>query len=279
MSLKAKIRNIAAKNNASPQATLVMYMFERILMRIEISEYKDNFILKGGLLLSSLIGIDMRTTYDMDTNITGLSLDKEIIESVVNKILSINLNDNIIFEIVNVFDIRKKDKYNAFTIEIKAIYENMIVPLGIDISTGDVITPKEMKYKYKKVFEEGYINILSYNIETIIAEKFETIITRGTSNTRAKDFYDLYMLVKSRRELDNDLLVKAIENTFYARNTEKYFINMKRIYEDLEKSQNLFERWNAYITTNPFSKNINYKELMSSIYQIIEILDNALIEV
>jgi len=279
MSLKAKINNIAIKNNASPQATLAIYMFERILMRIEQSKYKDNIILKGGLLLSSLIGIDMRTTRDMDANLKGIILEKENIDKIFNEILSIDLNDDIKFKITGIDDIRKKDKYDAFVIEIDAIYETMTVPISIDISTGDVITPKEMKYKYKKIFEDGYINLIAYTIETVIAEKFETIITRGVNNTRAKDFYDLYMLMKTYKELNTKILVSAIDNTFNARKTENYLSNMEEINEELENSDNLLNIWNIFSKTNNFANGTTYKQVVSSVKEIINILADEKISV
>jgi predicted nucleotidyltransferase component of viral defense system len=278
MSLKAKVRNVASKNNASPQATLAMYMFERILMRIEKSKYQDNIILKGGLFLSSLIGIDMRTTKDMDANIKGLPITKTKMIEVFTDILEINLNDNIEFNILGISDIRKENKYDSFEMMIEATYEEMIVPLSIDISVGDIITPREMKYKYKKIFDDGYINILTYTVETVIAEKFETIISRGINNTRAKDFYDLYMLLTSKRDLiDNQILIKAINNTFSYRNTKSYLSIIYEIYGELKTSQNLIRIWNVYSNTNKFANDISFDSVMQAIEIIIEIISKEVV--
>ena len=272
MALKAKINNVAIKNNASPQAVLTMYMFERILMRIEVSRYNENIILKGGLLLSSLIGIDMRTTKDMDANLKGIPLQKNILKNIFNEVLNIDLNDNIKFNINDIEDIRKRDKYNAFVIEIIAVYQNMNISLSIDISSGDIITPREMKYKYKKLFDEGYINILSYTIETVIAEKFETIIVRGINNTRAKDFYDLYMLMKTYEKLSDQVLKKAITNTFIARETEEYLEDLIEKYNEIKGNENLKNIWKIYAKSNSFVSDISFDQVVLSVKDIINIL-------
>ena len=187
-------------------------------MRIAKSKYKSNIILKGGLLLSSIIGEDLRTTKDMEKKKKSISLDKQIVQKLFNEIFSININDNISFEIIGINDIRKEDEYGGFQLNILARLEKVKINLFVELTTGDIITPKEIKYKYKSKFEDKEIHIMAYTIETVIAEKFETMISRGIDNTRMKDYYDLFMLIGSDEKTFNDsILVKAIKKTFKSR--------------------------------------------------------------
>lgn len=190
-SLKAKINNIAKSENISPQAVMQTYMLERLLERISISQYKNNFILKGGMLISSIIGIDSRTTMDMDTTIKGFTLEKENLTQILNEIIKIDVDDNIKFELLNIENIREDDDYGGFRVHINAVFDNMPTDLKIDVTTGDRITYREINYSYNLLLEDRAINIWSYNIETIIAEKYESIIKRSIFNTRIRDFYDV----------------------------------------------------------------------------------------
>lgn len=192
--LKSIISKKANGNSDISMQLYQMFFFEKILDRISVSQYKHNIVLKGGLLLSSIIGENMRTTKDMDVSLKSIVLEKENIYKIFNEILSIDLKDNIHFEILDIKDIRAEDEYGGFRINVLGIYEQLKVNMFIEVSTGDVITPKEIEYKYKCIFEEREIPIFAYTIETILAEKFETIITRSVLNTRLKDFYDIYIL-------------------------------------------------------------------------------------
>ena len=194
MSLKAKINNIAKKEKVLPQAVMQTYMLERLLERISISEYKDNFILKGGMLISSIIGIDNRSTMDMDTTIKGFKLDKENLKNILQKIIKIDIDDNIKFKIISIYNIREDDDYGGLRVHLQAYFDEMPIDLKIDVTTGDKITYKEINYKYNLLLEKRSIEIWTYNVETIIAEKYESIIKRSILNTRIRDFYDLYML-------------------------------------------------------------------------------------
>lgn len=213
--LKIKIKTKAHENNLEPQDIMQMYFFERLLYRISISKYKNNFILKGGLLLSAIFGDERRTTQDMDTMIKGLPLDMKTLENIINEIININQNDNISFKIKNTKEIRIIDKYGGLKVNLIGFKEHLQVPLSIDITVGDPITPRELEFKYKCMFDDSYISIMAFNKETIIAEKFETFITDNILNTRTKDFYDLYMLLtKFYNEINKDTLVKAIKKYF-----------------------------------------------------------------
>jgi predicted nucleotidyltransferase component of viral defense system len=170
-------------------------MFESLLKRISLSNYKEKFIIKGGLLLSSIFGVNLRSTMDLDTTIKGIPLTKENLEKVINEIISIDVNDNIRLDLINIKDIRLEDEYSGFNINLNAEFDGLRTNLMIDVTTGDVITYKEVEFDYKTIFDNENISIMSYNFETIIAEKFETIISRNIDNTRMKDYYDLYMFV------------------------------------------------------------------------------------
>ena len=195
MSFKAIINNIAKENKVSAQSILQTYMLERLLERISVSKYKDNFILKGGMLISAILGIDSRTTMDMDTTIKGFSLTEENINNIMNEICNIDLHDDVTLKIKKIELIREDDDYSGYRITFEANLNNeMPVIMKIDITTGDKITYREIKYDFTLMLENRKIQIWSYNVETIIAEKFELIIKRGVLGTRIRDYYDIYML-------------------------------------------------------------------------------------
>ena len=211
--IKLKAKELEEKYNINYYESLQRFMFERILERISVSQYQDNFILKGGLLLATMFGIENRTTKDMDTTITGIDISKNKMVNILNEILSIDLNDGAKFDIVNITDIRQEDEYGGDKYHITGRVNNTKVNLEIDISTGDKVTPKELKFKYPLLFEDRSILINSYNIETILAEKIETVLRRGKYNSRMKDYYDIYFfLTKLKNEINVAVLKDAIDN-------------------------------------------------------------------
>ena len=269
-SLKAKISNLTSKTNIPHNYLLQNFMFEALLKRISVSKYKNNFIIKGGLLLSSIFGVNLRSTMDLDSTIKGIYLDKETITNIVNEILEIDVNYNIKLEIENIKDIRLEEKYQGYNINIKANFDGIICYLMIDITTGDVITYKEIEYKYKTLFDDESINIMTYNFETIIAEKFETIISRNIDNTRMKDYYDLYMFVNLRwNEVDKKILKEAIINTTRKRGTENLIKNAKEYIELIENDNKLKSYWLNYQKNYDYAKNINFEDTIKAI-KIIE---------
>ena len=275
MSLKAKINNIAKKEKVLPQAVMQTYMLERLLERISISEYKDNFILKGGMLISSIIGIDNRSTMDMDTTIKGFKLDKDNLENILQEIIKIDIDDNIKFKIINIDNIREDDDYGGLRVHLQAYLDEMPIDLKIDVTTGDKITYKEINYKYNLLLEKRSIEIWTYNVETIIAEKYESIIKRSILNTRIRDFYDLYMLTHlDKKNIKSKMLVDAIRETSKHRGTFN-IINDRNVVEDVINSiQNdnfLKEQWNKYQLSYEYAKDIKYEQLIDSIIAIKEI--------
>lgn len=282
MITSAKLKNIVSKkslgNNTISAQLYQMFFFERILERISISRYKDNIILKGGLLLSSIIGEDMRTTKDMDATLKSVLLEKSNVLNIMNEILAIPLNDSVKFEIVDIKDIREEDEYGGFKINIVGMLEKLRVNMFVEFTTGDKITPKEIDYNYNSIFEDKKISILAYTIETILAEKFETIISRSIANTRLKDFYDIYILMSNYKDIiSNDVLVEAIKNTFRKRETN---INVDKISEVifLIRNDNVMKNyWEKYQSKFSFSQGINYNEIMDKLEYILLLLEKEFV--
>lgn len=269
-SLKDQAKNIAKENNISIQQVLQNYMFERILERLSKSKYKENFIIKGGLLLSSIMGINLRTTMDIDTNVTGINLEKEELLKILNEILNIDIGDNVSFIIEKIEDIKQEEYYGGYKFKITGIYENIKIKFHIDISTGDVITPKAIEYKYKKLFDSSYIDILSYNQETIIAEKLQSILERKLTNSRMKDYYDLYFFVNYKWDsIDKEILSKAIIRTFSARNSITELRNIKETIRILKNNPFLNRLWLDYSQKHEYSKNISFNDTIKAI-EVIE---------
>ena len=272
-SLKAKASNLSKKTNIPNKYLIQNFMFEALLKRISKSKYKDKFIIKGGLLLSSIFGVNLRSTMDLDTTIKGLPLDRETITKVINEIISIDLDDNVKLEIENIKDIREEELYSGFEVNLKAEFDGLKTNLMIDITTGDVITYKEVKFKYSTLFDNETINIMTYNYETIIAEKFESIISRNIDNTRMKDYYDLYMFVNLKwNDINKDTLRKAIINTSKARETLDYIDNASKYMELISDDERLKTLWNSYQNNYEYAKDIEFVDTINAIKVISEIV-------
>ena len=265
ISLMDKSRNIAVKNNITINEVLQNYMFERILERLSVSKYKNNFILKGGLLLSSIMGIDTRTTMDMDTCIKGINLTDEQLYKVLQEILNMDVSDGVKFQIKNFQPIREDDDYGGLKYNLLAIFDNLMVNLSMDIATGDLITPREIEYDYKMMFEDRNLKIMTYNIESIIAEKFQTVISRGILNSRMKDYYDLYYLT-TYKEFSKENLKNAIEKTFKKRETDIKSID--KVIDEIEKSEFVKELWTSYSEKYQYAKDLRYEKIIDSIKKI-----------
>ena len=277
-----KLKNIISKkahgNSDISQKFYQLFYFERILERISISNYKDQIILKGGLLLTSIIGDDERTTKDMDATLKGIPLTKNDVEKVFKEILNIDIDDGVSFLIISIKDIRLEDEYGGFRLKILSKLDNNKTYITVELTTGDVITPREMKYNYNSIFEDKKISIMSYTLETILAEKFQTIVTRGLLNTRLKDFYDVYILINTKmKELSKDNLIKAIKNTFERRKTNIDIEQFNELIKDLSTDNNMNNLWNEYVLKNSYAKEIAFKDTIDAIKQIIEILEQELV--
>lgn len=272
-----KLNNIIKKksmgNNNLAHHLHQMFFFEHILMRLEKSKYKNNIILKGGVLLSSIIGEDLRTTKDIDATLKSLPLNKETIETIFLEILSIPIEDNVSFEIESIKDIRMEDTYGGFRININGKFDKIKTNFFFEITTGDVITPREIKYKYHSIFENQTINIMAYTTETIIAEKFESIISKNITTTRAKDFYDIYMLMNNNENINEDCLFQAIRNTFKKRNTSfdiNYFKETIHLIKESDLIKKVYENYQKKLN---YTKNIQFEDTLLAIEKIVTILE------
>ena len=272
-SLKENASNLSNKTNIPNKYLIQNFMFEALLKRISKSRYKDKFIIKGGFLLSSIFGVNLRSTMDLDTTIKGLPLDIETITKVINDIISMEIDDNIKLEIENIKDIREEELYSGFNVNLKAEFDGLKTNLMIDITTGDVITYKEVEFKYNTLFDNEIINIITYNYETILAEKFESIISRNIDNTRMKDYYDLYMFVNLKwDDINKDTLRKAIINTAKNRETLDYIDDASKYIELISDDSRLKSLWNSYKSNYDYAKNIEFVDTINAIKVISEIV-------
>ena len=272
--IKGAIRNISKKMGVNPNSLLQMCLFEGILEKLSKSKYSENFILKGGLLISSLIGVDMRSTMDMDTTIRGIPLNEVSITKILNEILAIEIDADIEYKLIKLSPIRQEDVYEDFCASISCIFGKINATLNIDITTGDVITPREMNYSYSKILEEGTIPIMTYTIETILAEKFETISSRNITTTRARDFYDLYMIYSIYKDkIDKGILRKAIERTSTYRGSFETALQYKEIVELFRESETPKELWKKYTQNNPYTKDVDFLDTISIYEEIGTVLN------
>lgn len=274
-----KLRSIVfkkAKGDSTISAQLYqMFFFERILDRISKSDYKYNIILKGGLLLSSIIGEDMRTTKDMDATLKSIPLEKENIMTIMTKILNVDVDDNVRFEIVDIKDIREEDEYGGFKINILGNLEKLRVNMFVELTTGDKITPKETEFNYNCIFENNKIPILAYTIETVISEKFETIISRNVATTRLKDFYDLGILLNDNfKSYNREILVDAIKNTFTKRNTSLDIVEIKRTVELIKTDITLKKSWMNYQNKFSWAKSLSYNSIIENLENLVSLLED-----
>lgn len=267
-----KSKELAKESGLTQLELYQRFMFERILERISVSKYNENFILKGGLLLSAMLGINSRSTRDMDISIKGIDVSKEKMVQVLNEILSLDIGDGVKFEMINITDIRADDEYGGNKYHLVGRLENLKVALEIDISTGDEITPKELNYEYISIFENKKIYIDTYNIETILAEKIETILRRGKYNARMKDYYDVYFfLTKLKDEIDLETFKQALNNTLTKRESFNYYKDYRQILNGLTNDERINNYWSTYKKKTKYAQNIEFKEIVRI---LDEFLDN-----
>ena len=272
--IKGAIRNISKEKGVNPNSLLQMCLFEGILEKLSKSKYRENFILKGGLLISSLIGVDVRSTMDMDNTIKGIPVNEETITRIINEILDIEIDLEISYKLIKLTPIRNADIYEDFSASIECKFGKINARLNIDITTGDVITPREIKYSYSKILEEGTIPIITYTIETILVEKFETISSRNITTTRARDFYDLYMIYNMyNNKISQEILGEAIVKTARQRGSLKAIRQYKEIVELFKINGTIKNIWDRYAKNNPYIKDIKFLDTVEVYEKIGNILD------
>lgn len=269
MSLKAKIRNIAKQKNIPAQVIMQNYMFERLLTRLSVSDYKDKFVLKGGMLVAAIVGLDNRATMDLDTTLKNLPLTPESIKTALTEICSISCDDDVVFELGNISPIREDDIYGGYRVMIKAKYETILTSLSIDVSTGDAITPNPVEYTFSEIFDdEKSYRLWAYNIETVMAEKVETILRRSIFNTRPRDFYDAYILSTTQR-FDKALFAEALKATATHRGTTEQIANIPVIMKNIEESAELRAMWEKYRKQFAYAENIEYSAILTELKKLV----------
>ena len=270
MSLKGKIKNYAKSKSIAAQVVLQNYMFERFLARLSMSDYREKFVVKGGMLIAAIVGLDTRSTMDLDTTLRNLPLTEEKVMEAVENICKITLGDDVIFEVKSIAPIRKDERYGGFCVRLDAIYDTIVTPLSIDVSTGDVITPEAVEYEFSGIFDEEIrIKMWGYNIESVMAEKVETILSRGIFNTRPRDFYDVYILGTTQR-YDKKIFLKALEATAIHRGSREQIIDKTGIIEKLSASEELIQMWEKYRKKFSYASEIQYADVMDVLIKMFQ---------
>lgn len=269
MGLKAKIKNYAKDNNIAAQVVLQNYMFERFLARLSESEYREKFVIKGGMLIAAIVGLDTRSTMDLDTTLKNLPLTEDKILEAVNTIGSIEFDDDMTFETISISPIRKDDRYGGFCVRLNAVYDTIVTPLSIDVSTGDVITPSEVQYEFSGIFDDELrIRLWGYNIETVMAEKLETVLSRGIFNTRPRDFYDIFILATTQK-YDKVLLKEALSATAEHRGSTERIADTNTILNTIAESDELLNMWKKYQKKFAYAKDVSYEDIIGAIRDLL----------
>ncbi len=264
--LKALVRNMTQGDSIQAQIIMRNYVMERFLERISLSKYQNNFILKGGMLVSAMVGLDTRSTLDIDTMIKNMPLSIETIKEMIEEIISIPIDDGILFSIKSISEIMDEAEYGGFRILLDSKLETMCIPLKVDVSTGDIITPREISYSFKLMFEDRTISVLAYNLETVLAEKLETVISRGTVNTRLRDYYDLYILQNEYpHAIDMEHFKKAVWATSEKRNTKQLMQEGTLILQEITESKDMQNLWKNYQIKFSYAEDISWEMIMESI--------------
>lgn len=269
MSLKARIRNIAKQKNIPAQVILQNFMFERLLVRLSESNYKEKFVLKGGMLVAAIVGLDNRATMDLDTTLRNLPLTPEAIRSALEQICAVPMDDGVIFEIGSIFPIREDDIYGGYRVALNAKFDTLLTPMTIDVSTGDAITPHAIPYQFSEIFDdEKSYELWAYNIETVLAEKVETILRRGVFNTRPRDFYDAYILAATQK-FDKAIFAEALAATAAHRGTTEQITDVPEILHNIEVSPELRNMWEKYRKQFAYAGSITYEMIMKTIEALV----------
>jgi predicted nucleotidyltransferase component of viral defense system len=270
MQLKAKVKNLATSQGIPAQAVLQNYMLERLLERISISHYKDAFILKGGMLIASMVGIHNRTTMDMDVTIKGISFTEDAILAIFKEICSIRLDDQVQLKVHQILPIREDDPYGGYRIAINARYAKIDTPLKVDLTTGDIITPKEISYSYASILEDKCIEVQAYNIETVLAEKVETILRRGVLNTRLRDYYDVFILSGSLGSVINPIVLsKALQATIHYRSPGSTIDDYEEIIHQIQSDPIMRQRWERYCLEYHYAEGISFDQVLQSLINLL----------
>ena len=269
--IKGRIKSVAKQNNADARTLMRIYMMERFLERLAQSEYRDNFIIKGGILVTAMIGVAHRSTMDIDTSMKNLNLSAEDALRVVNQVKDNDLDDGVSFEVKDVSNIMDEMEYPGIRVTMNANVGRLITPLKIDISTGDVITPRAIEFNYDLLLEDRSISLWSYNLETILAEKLQTVLARGILNTRMRDFYDIRMLLDTYEDKVNKAVLKdAFAATCKKRGTDHLQEQAEEIIKIIEANEQLQVLWRAYQKKYSYAADIDYASVISGVRKLMD---------
>lgn len=264
--LKDLIRNLSKKKSADAQILMRNYMMERFLERISLSEYRDKFILKGGMLVAAMVGLDARSTMDLDATVKGINVNVNDVADLIAGIVSVPIDDGVAFRVNKVSEIMDEAEYPGIRVSMTTVFDGVVTPLKIDISTGDAITPREVRYSFKLMLEDRSIDIWAYNLETVLAEKLETIITRATTNTRMRDFYDIYILEQLHgNTLNAQILHDALLATARKRETEGHLAEAKEVFAEVEGSPVMQQLWTAYRKKFSYAADLEWNIVMKAV--------------
>ena len=270
MQLKDKIKNLALKNHVPAQAVLQNFMLERLLERISLSQFKEKIVLKGGMLIASMVGINHRTTMDMDATLRGYTFSEVTIRGAFSEICAIPLDDEVTLVLDHILPIREDDEYGGYRVAILARYESINTPLKIDITTGDIITPNAIRYAFHSNFENKLIEVWAYPIETILAEKMETILRRSVLNTRPRDFYDVYLMMRTQRQAINiKTFINALHATSEKRGSLSALQDKEKILRTIQTDAIMRQRWERYCKENYYAKDIMFDDVMGILIEIV----------
>ncbi len=270
--LKDLIRNLSKEKSADAQILLRNYMMERFLERISVSRYQDKFILKGGMLVAAMVGLDARATMDIDATIKGADINVKAVENIITELVSVPLEDGVTFRIKQISEIMDEAEYPGVRVSMETEFDGVRTPLKIDISTGDVITPKEIQYRFKLMLEERTIDVWAYNLETVMAEKLETLIARNITNTRMRDFYDIHILLKIYgNKLNTRILEEALHATAKKRGTEYHLKDAQAIFDEVQNDFNMEKLWKSYQKKFSYASDISWEMVMDSVRELYHI--------
>ena len=264
--LKDLIRNLSKDKAADAQILMRNYMMERFLERISLSEYRDKFILKGGMLVAAMVGLDARSTMDIDATVKGATVGIEEVENMIASIISVPVDDGVEFRVKRISEIMDEAEYPGIRVSMETEFDGVITPLKIDISTGDAITPREVRYSFKLMLEDRSIEIWAYNLETVLAEKLETVVSRATTNTRMRDFYDIYILDQLHgNTLNRQTLHDALRATAHKRGTEQHLAEAAEVFEEVENSPVMQKLWESYRRKFSYAADLEWNIIMRAV--------------
>ena len=274
--LKDLIRNLSKDKSADAQILMRNYMMERFLERISLSEYRDKFILKGGMLVAAMVGLDARSTMDIDATVKGATVGIEEVENMIASIISVPVDDGVEFRLKRISEIMDEAEYPGIRVSMETEFDGVITPLKIDISTGDAITPREVRYSFKLMLEDRSIEIWAYNLETVLAEKLETVVSRVTTNTRMRDFYDIYILEQLHgNTLDPQILHDALRATAHKRGTERHLAEAAEVFEEVENSSVMQKLWESYRRKFSYAADLEWSIIMGAVRSLYALCEKG----